>query len=85
MNRLLAAALRTLSLAPIVAESREDAATIAACDRQLQGAIVSGDGHVLTGNADLADSCEWVPTVVTPGTTPLPDCEHFAVLASIER
>lgn len=29
-------------------------------------------GTLLLGNSDLADSCVWVPTEITPGMAPLP-------------
>lgn len=32
---------------------------------------------VLVGNADIEASCAWVPTKVTPGTTPVPGREHL--------
>lgn len=53
------------------------------------GAAIAGDGYVLTGNADLSESCTWSPPPPTdPDDTskrpPLPGHEHAAALASIE-
>lgn len=39
--------------------------------------------EILTGNADLADSCQWTPPATTE-RAPLPGCAHFDALDSIE-
>lgn len=46
--------------------------------------LAFGNCHVLSGNADLEESCVWQPTEVLAGTTPLPDCYHVAALGTIE-
>lgn len=48
------------------------------------GLVATDCTGVIRRNDDLAKSCAWVPTVVTPGTTPLPSHEHADALASID-
>lgn len=70
---LLKAAHRAVSLSGCVERSRQFDTDLARYRSSVEPELSTVDcSDVLTGNADLEASCDWIPTTVMPGTTPLP-------------